>query len=162
LPLIGIESWLPAHSSDRRKILLLTVSVVLTARDKSYQLNQPLAKYSLPYISETNILKVEWGIHPSIWLCSPFIGPWLFFSFLILYTVDRTPWKGDQTVARPLHTHRTTKTYNNVHTDIMPWVGLEPTTPVFELAKTWRHERQDCFDRQQYNLHPPILPFLAI
>jgi hypothetical protein len=30
-----------------------------------------------------------------------------FFSFLILYTVSRTPWTGDQPVARPLPTHRT-------------------------------------------------------
>jgi hypothetical protein len=29
-----------------------------------------------------------------------------FFSFLILYTVSRTPWMGDQHVARPLPTHR--------------------------------------------------------
>jgi hypothetical protein len=27
----------------------------------------------------------------------PFVGPWpFFFSFLILYTVGRTPWTGDQ------------------------------------------------------------------
>jgi hypothetical protein len=35
-----------------------------------------------------------------------------FFSFLILYTVGRTPWKEDQPVARPLPTHRTTQTQN--------------------------------------------------
>jgi hypothetical protein len=36
----------------------------------------------------------------------PFIGPWpLFLSFLILYTVGRTPWTGDQPVARSLPTH---------------------------------------------------------
>jgi hypothetical protein len=29
-----------------------------------------------------------------------------FFSFLILYTVDRTTWTGDQPAARPLLTHR--------------------------------------------------------
>jgi hypothetical protein len=33
----------------------------------------------------------------------------LFFSFLIIYTVGRTPWTGDQPVARPLSTHRTTQ-----------------------------------------------------
>jgi hypothetical protein len=38
----------------------------------------------------------------------PFIGPWSLFEFLILYTVGRTPWMGDQLVARPLPTHRTT------------------------------------------------------
>jgi hypothetical protein len=35
-----------------------------------------------------------------------------FSNFLILYTVGRTPWKGDQPVARPLPTHRTTQTQN--------------------------------------------------
>jgi hypothetical protein len=35
-----------------------------------------------------------------------------FFSFLILYTVGRTPWTGDQPVPRPLPTHRTTQTQN--------------------------------------------------
>jgi hypothetical protein len=40
-------------------------------------------------------------------------------------------WTGDQTVARPQHTHRTTQTQKS-----MPRVGLEPTTPVFERAKT--------------------------
>jgi hypothetical protein len=33
-----------------------------------------------------------------------------FFCFLILYTVGRTPWTGDQPVARPLPTHRTAQT----------------------------------------------------
>jgi hypothetical protein len=31
-----------------------------------------------------------------------------FFQFLTLYTVGRTPWMGDQPVARPLPTNRTT------------------------------------------------------
>jgi hypothetical protein len=35
-----------------------------------------------------------------------------FFSFLILYTVGRTPWTGDQPVAMQLPTHRTTQTQN--------------------------------------------------
>jgi hypothetical protein len=33
-----------------------------------------------------------------------------YFSFVILYTVGRTPWTGDQPVARPLPTRRTTQT----------------------------------------------------
>jgi hypothetical protein len=36
------------------------------------------------------------------------LGLGRFFSFLILYRVSRTPWTGDQPVARPLPTHRTT------------------------------------------------------
>jgi hypothetical protein len=42
----------------------------------------------------------------------PFVGTWPLFSFLILYTVGRTPWTGDQHFARPLPTHRTTQTQN--------------------------------------------------
>jgi hypothetical protein len=66
----------------------------------------------------------------SLWLYSPLdLGG--FFSFLILYTVGRTPWTGDEPVARPLPTHRTTQTQTCI-----PWVGFEPTIPVFERAKT--------------------------
>jgi hypothetical protein len=60
----------------------------------------------------------------------------VFFSFLILYTVGRTPWTGDQRVARPLPTHRTTQTQNKRTQISVPRVGFEPTIPVFERAKT--------------------------
>lgn len=41
----------------------------------------------------------------SLWFYSQ-LDPGRFFSFLILYTLGRTPWTGDQSVARPLPTHR--------------------------------------------------------
>jgi hypothetical protein len=66
----------------------------------------------------------------------PLVGPWLFFSFLILYTVDRTPWMEDQTVPMPLPIHRITQTKNKRTQTSMPRVGFEPKTPVFERAKT--------------------------
>jgi hypothetical protein len=47
-----------------------------------------------------------------LWLYSLLLNLGGFFSFLILYTVGRTPWTGDQPVARPLPTHRTTQTKN--------------------------------------------------
>jgi hypothetical protein len=59
-----------------------------------------------------------------------------FFSFLILYTVGRTPWTAVQPIARPLRTRRTTQTQNNSTQISMPQVGFEPTIPVFERAKT--------------------------
>jgi hypothetical protein len=59
-----------------------------------------------------------------------------FFSFLILYTVSSTPWKGDQPVARPLSTHTATQTQNKRTQTSIPRVGFEPTIPVFERAKT--------------------------
>jgi hypothetical protein len=42
----------------------------------------------------------------------PLLGLGRFFSFLILYTVGRTPWTGDQPAARPLLKQRTTQTQN--------------------------------------------------
>jgi hypothetical protein len=33
-----------------------------------------------------------------------------FYQFLNLYRVVRTPWTGDQPIARPLPTHRKTQT----------------------------------------------------
>jgi hypothetical protein len=59
-----------------------------------------------------------------------------FLSFLILYTVSRTLWMGDQPITRLLPTHRTTQTQNKCRQTYMPWMGLEPTIPAFEWAKT--------------------------
>jgi hypothetical protein len=59
-----------------------------------------------------------------------------FFKLLILYTVGRTPCKGDQPVARPLPTHRKTQTQNKCIQTSIPWVGFENTIPAFERAKT--------------------------
>jgi hypothetical protein len=55
----------------------------------------------------------------------PFVGPWPFFSLVILYTVGRTPSVGDQLVARPVPIHWTP----------MPCMTFEPSTPAFERAK---------------------------
>jgi hypothetical protein len=43
---------------------------------------------------------------------------------------------GDQPVARPLHTHRTTQTQNKRKQTSMPQARFEPTIAVFERAKT--------------------------
>jgi hypothetical protein len=69
-----------------------------------------------------------------LWLYSP-CGPWPLFQFIDLYTVGKTPWAGDQPVARPLPTHRTTQTQNKRTQTSMPRVGFEPTIPVFQRAK---------------------------
>jgi hypothetical protein len=59
-----------------------------------------------------------------------------YFSFLIFYTVGRTPWTGDLSVARPLPTHRATQTQNKSTQTSMTQMRFEPTIPVFEWAKT--------------------------
>jgi hypothetical protein len=43
---------------------------------------------------------------------------------------------GDESVARPLPTHRTAQTQNKRTQTFMPRMGFEPTIPVFERAKT--------------------------
>jgi hypothetical protein len=60
------------------------------------------------------------------------------FQFLNLYIVGRTSWLGDQPIARPLPTHRTTQTQNKHIQMSMPQVGFEPMIPVFERTKTVR------------------------
>jgi hypothetical protein len=60
----------------------------------------------------------------------PFIDTWLLFSLLILYAASSTPGSADRPVARPLPTQ------NKRTQTSMPQVRFEPTTAVFELAKT--------------------------
>jgi hypothetical protein len=64
----------------------------------------------------------------------PFIGPWPS-SFLIFYTVGRTPWTGDQPDAGQLPAHRTAQKQNKHTQTSMPQVGFDPTFPVLERAK---------------------------
>jgi hypothetical protein len=72
----------------------------------------------------------------SVYGCTGLVDLGRFFCFLIFYTVGRTPLAGDQPVARPLPTHRTTQTQNKRTQTSMPRVVYEPTIPVFERAKT--------------------------
>jgi hypothetical protein len=59
-----------------------------------------------------------------------------FSVFLILYTVGRIPWTGDQPITRPLSTHRATQIQNkHTQTSILP-VGFKPTTSVSDWPKT--------------------------
>jgi hypothetical protein len=71
----------------------------------------------------------------SLWLFS-LLDLARFSSFLILYTDGRTPWTGDQPVARPPPTQRTTQTQNKRTQTSIPRVGFKPTAPVFERTKT--------------------------
>jgi hypothetical protein len=87
--------------------------------------------------SQEGLSSLSKQVSKYLWLYSRFVGPWPLFSFLILYTVGRTSWTGDQPVSRPLPTHRTTRTQNKRTKTLMPLVGLEPMTPVFKWAKTF-------------------------
>jgi hypothetical protein len=61
----------------------------------------------------------------------------VLLQFLNPKTIGRTPWTGDQPDARSLPTHRTTQTHNKRTQTSMPWVGFEPTIPVFERPKAF-------------------------
>jgi hypothetical protein len=78
-------------------------------------------------------------VNVSTALCSALA---VFFSFEILYSVGKTPWTGDQPVANPLPTHRTTQTWNKRIQTSIPQVGFGPTTPVFQ-----RKEAVHALDR---------------
>jgi hypothetical protein len=80
-----------------------------------------------------------------LWLYSPLLCLGRFFSFLIRYTVGRTPWTGDQSVTRLLPTHR----INAHNTDIHASSGIRVhTIPAFEKAKKVRVLRpRDHCDR---------------
>jgi hypothetical protein len=71
-----------------------------------------------------------------LWLYNPLLDLGRIFSFLIFYTVGRTPCTGDQPVERPLPAHRTGQTKIQRTQTSMPWVGFEPTISAFERAKT--------------------------
>jgi hypothetical protein len=70
-----------------------------------------------------------------LWLYNP-CGPWLLFQFINLYTVGRTPWRGDQPIARPLRAHRTIQTHKKRTQTSVPREGFETTIPMFEREKT--------------------------
>jgi hypothetical protein len=83
-------------------------------------------------------------IYLSICLCimyvfialQPFVGSWPLFQFLDPIHSRWDSLDGDQPVARPLPTHRTTQTQNKRIQTSKPQVAFEPMTPVFERAKT--------------------------
>jgi hypothetical protein len=66
----------------------------------------------------------------------PFVEPWPLFSFLTL--VDRTPWTGDQLVARPLPAHDSINT-KWTQTDIHASSGIRTHDP-----RIWAGEDSSC------------------
>jgi hypothetical protein len=63
-----------------------------------------------------------------LWLYSPLLGLGRFFSFFIFYTVGKSPWTGDQPVAKPLATQDSTNT-EKTHTDIHALSGIRTNDP---------------------------------
>jgi hypothetical protein len=86
---------------------------------------------SLPALIFLKLPPVLLYLGLSICVCTALVDLGRFSRFLDLYAVDRTPWKGDQPIARPLPKHRI-----NAHRHPCFWVGFEPTIPVLKQAKT--------------------------
>jgi hypothetical protein len=63
-----------------------------------------------------------------------FVGPWPLFQFLDFYLHGRTPWAGDQPVARPLPRHRTAQT-QKTHTDIRASIGIRRYDPSVQAGE---------------------------
>jgi hypothetical protein len=62
----------------------------------------------------------------------PFVAPWTLLQFhYLFYTDGSAPWTGDQPVARPLPTHRTSWTQNKrIHTpNIHAFSGIRTHNP---------------------------------
>jgi hypothetical protein len=81
--------------------------------------------------ASTNMTTVQESILSYYGSTAPLLDFGRFFTFLTLYKVGTTPWTGDQRVARPLSTHKTTQTQNKRTQASIPPVEFENTTPMF-------------------------------
>jgi hypothetical protein len=85
---------------------------------------------------------IKWSSEVSTSICLPIYGSTAlvdlgrFFSFLIYTQSVGLLGRGDEPVARPLPTERTTQTQNKRTQTSMPRVAFEPTITVFQRAKT--------------------------
>jgi hypothetical protein len=76
-------------------------------------------------VAESEDFLLQLSIYLSIYLsiclsvylsiCGPFVVPCPLFNFLILCAVGKTPWRGDQPVARPLPTTTQTRISSHRH-----------------------------------------------
>jgi hypothetical protein len=96
-----------------------TTQMLLKAHNIS-SANQALSEVGKKFVINRHVFHSRFlRAYFYLWLYSPLLGFGRHFSFLILYTVGRTPWTGDQPVARPLPTYRATQTQNK-HTHRQP------------------------------------------
>jgi hypothetical protein len=97
-------------------------------------------------------------IHSLSMTLQSFVRPWPLFSFLILYPVGRTPRMGDQSVARPLPTHKTTQIKNKRTEISTPRMGFNPRC---QRSSERRHfivrPRGHCDRQDSYSPHPKKL-----
>jgi hypothetical protein len=119
------QRWIPELSSSMLCILIyVNISEELVA---------------IVFRVESIYLSVYLSMYPSIctsMALQPFVGPWPHFQLLNPIHSRQDSLTCYEPVARTLPIHRTTRTQNKRRKTSLPRVGLEPTTPVFERAKT--------------------------
>jgi hypothetical protein len=127
-------SWSPVRGVQPTVLDLVTE----TKRKVSWRRSRPQNGAVEPQERKIVLLVTYLSVCISVylWLYSPLLCFGRIFIFLILYAVGRTPLTGDQPVARPLPTHRTTQIQNKRTQTSMPWMGLEATIQVFEWARS--------------------------
>jgi hypothetical protein len=82
---------------------------------------KPAPSTSNPHVVLLRILSIYLSIYITIYGSTTLVDLGCFFSLLILYTVGRTPWPGDQPVARPQSTRRRTQTQNKHRHPCLEW-----------------------------------------
>jgi hypothetical protein len=106
----GKFSILGGHSigHSKQNVYMYICPIPNGFRDRTFSLYTHIHTHANTR-SRSHSLALSLSVSVCVWLYSPTdLGR--FFSFLILYRVGRTPWTGDQPVARLLPTHRTTRT----------------------------------------------------
>jgi hypothetical protein len=89
-----------------------------------------------PILSQMNPVDTHFHSFHSSLALQRFVGPWPLLQFRnLFYTVGMTPWTGDQPIARPLPTHRTTQSQNKRTQTSMHCMEFEPKIRASERAK---------------------------
>jgi hypothetical protein len=119
----------------RENYVTLLLNAVFQVQSNCFFTIYSVASHSICSLAGSVSISVLIHLSTYVWLYSA-CGPSPLFQLLDLYTVDRPPWTGDESVTIPLPTHRTTQTQKRRTQTSMLWLGLEPTSPVFERVKT--------------------------
>jgi hypothetical protein len=129
--------WLiiSSHTSILRKLSIYRFWHTLTLDSLSIRLSAVLSLYGPCLSLSEELLSAETYPLRIFRLISAGLAK-LSFCFMIIYTFGRTPWTGDQPVARPLPTHGTTQTQSKRIQASVTRVWFEPTIPRFESVKT--------------------------
>jgi hypothetical protein len=93
------------------------ISPFLSNYISTYKKGQNQGQFILYELQNCHIylsIYLSMALQPLCWALSDFSVSWS------LYTVGRTPWTGDQPVARPLPAHRTAQTQNKGTQTSMP------------------------------------------